>query len=351
MKLKHILRSKEFWALAALLLLLAASVLIDPNFFHIRIQPDTGMLYGSLIDIINRASEITIIAFGMTLVIAVTGGTDLSVGAVVALSGAVAVALIRGDTVMADNASAAPFALVIFLPLLVSAACGLWNGVLVAKAGIQPIIATLILMVAGRGMAQLITGARLLTTGYPPFLAIGRGNILAVPIPVWLWIAVLVVMLCVTKFTSLGMFVEAIGINRSASRYAGVNATGVIILAYVLTGICAGIAGLMYASRIGVADANNAGLNYELDAILAVVIGGTSMTGGKFSLVGTMIGSLIIRTIITMVYYFGIAAEATMVFKAAIVVAVILLQSEPVRRLFAQRKKNIAARPAHSEVA
>ncbi len=350
MKRNDFWHSKVFWALMALALLLVVSVLIDPNFFKLSVQRDTGMLYGSLVDIVNRASEIMIIAFGMTLVIAVTGGTDLSVGAVVALSGAVAVALIRGDTVMADNASAAPFGLVILAPLLVAAVCGLWNGLLVAKAGIQPIIATLILMVAGRGMAQLITGARLLTTGFPPFLAIGRGHFLSIPIPVWIWIAVLALMLLVTKFTSLGIFIEAIGINRSASRYAGVNATGVIILTYVITGVCAGVAGLMYASRIGVADANNAGLYYELDAILAVVIGGTSMTGGKFSLVGTMIGALIIRTIITMVYYFGIAAEATMVFKAAIVVAVILLQSAPVRQFFAQRKKG-AVKPAHSEVA
>ena len=206
--------------------------------------------------------------------------------------------------------------------------------------GIQPIIATLILMVAGRGIAQLITGARLLTTGYPPFMAMGRSYFLGLPLPVFLWAGVFVVIGLITKRTALGMFIESVGINASASRYSGVNAKNVKLLAYVISGVCAGFAGLIYASRIAVADANNAGLNYELDAILAVVIGGTSMAGGKFSLVGSMIGAMIIRTIITTVYYFGIAAEATMVFRASIVVVVIILQSEPVRAWFTRRRKS-----------
>lgn len=337
MNKERLFRSKVFWALVAWGLILLVSFLLNPDFFSIHFQTETGALYGSLIDIINRATEIIIIAFGMTLVIA-TGGTDLSVGAVVALSGAVSVALIRGDTIVADNASAMPFIVIIIVPLIVSAICGLWNGLLVSRMGIQPIIATLILMVAGRGIAQLITGARLLTTGYPPFLAIGRSYLLGLPLPVFLWIGVFVVIWFITKRTALGMFIESVGINPSASRYSGLNSKNVILLTYVISGICAGIAGLIYASRIGVADANNAGLYYELDAILAVVIGGTSMSGGKFSLAGSLVGALIIRTIITTVYYFGIAAEATMVFRASIVVVVIILQSEPVRAWMSRRK-------------
>ncbi len=165
---------------------------------------------------------------------------------------------------------------------------------------------------------------------------------LGLPLPVFLWIGVFAIIWFVTKRTALGMFIESVGINPSASRYSGLNSKNVILLAYVVSGICAGIAGLIYASRIGVADANNAGLYYELDAILAVVIGGTSMSGGKFSLAGSLVGALIIRTIITTVYYFGIAAEATMVFRASIVVVVIILQSEPVRARMSRRKQGKA---------
>jgi simple sugar transport system permease protein len=142
--------------------------------------------------------------------------------------------------------------------------------------------------------------------------------------------------------TAFGTFVESVGVNKSASRLSGISSDTVIIIVYTLTGLLAGIAGLIYSSRIMSNDSNNAGINYEMDAILAVVIGGTAMTGGKFSLIGTIIGSIIIRTIVTFVYYFGIVAEATMAFKALIIAVVIILQSEPVREYFARRSEKRA---------
>ena len=132
---------------------------------------------------------------------------------------------------------------------------------------------------------------------------------------------------------------ESVGINRSASRLSGINAKRVILIVFALTGLLSAISGLIYSSRIMSNDSNNAGLNYEMDAILAVVIGGTSMSGGKFSLAGTIIGSIIIRTIVTFVYYFGIVSEATMFFKAVIIAVIIVLQSEPVRNWFSKRSK------------
>ena len=148
--------------------------------------------------------------------------------------------------------------------------------------------------------------------------------------------------ICVSLFvrkTAFGTFVESVGINRSASRLSGINAQMIIFIVFALTGFLSGISGLIYSSRIMSNDSNNAGLNFEMDAILAVVIGGTSMTGGKFSLAGTVLGSIIIRTIVTLVYYFGIASEATMAFKAVIIAVVIVLQSEPVRNFFAKRTR------------
>jgi len=153
---------------------------------------------------------------------------------------------------------------------------------------------------------------------------------------------ILAVVLFVRR-TSFGMFVESVGINPNASRVSGLRSDTIIIIAYVLTGLLSGISGLIYSSRISSNDSNNAGLGYEMDAILAVVIGGTSMTGGKFSLLGTLVGSLIIRTITTLVLYFGVVSEAIMAFKALIIAVVIVLQSEPVRNAIAkQRSKRTA---------
>ena len=146
-------------------------------------------------------------------------------------------------------------------------------------------------------------------------------------------------MMIFVRKTAFGTFVESVGINRSASRLSGINAKRIIMIVFAITGFLSGIAGLIYSSRIMSCDSNNAGINYETDAILAAVIGGTNMAGGKFSLAGTIIGSLIIRTIVTFVYYFGISAEATMAFKALIIAVVIVLQSEPVRNAMAKRSQ------------
>ena len=161
--------------------------------------------------------------------------------------------------------------------------------------------------------------------------------------PIVIMTVVCVLMALFVRKTAFGTFVESVGVNRSASRLSGISADAVIMIVYSITGFLSGIAGLIYSSRIMSNDSNNAGINYEMDAILAVVIGGTAMTGGKFSLLGTLIGSIIIRTIVTFVYYFGIVAEATMAFKALIIAVVIVLQSEPVREYFARRSEKRAS--------
>ncbi len=160
------------------------------------------------------------------------------------------------------------------------------------------------------------------------------------PMPIVISAIVVAAVALFTRKTAFGTMVESVGINPSASRLSGINAKAVILIVFALTGLLSGIAGLIYSSRIMSNDSNNAGLNYEMDAILAVVIGGTNMSGGKFSLAGTVIGSIIIRTIVTFVYYFGIVSEATMAFKALIIAVVIVLQSEPAREWFAKRAKN-----------
>ena len=335
------MRSKLTWAVVAEALILLVCLIVRPDFFKISYQPSTGMLYGNLIDIVNRSSEITIIAMGMTMVIAL-GGTDLSVGALVAVAGAIALKFMRWDVTVYNTPgdyTVYPFVLAIVVPLLVCIAMGLFNGLLIAKGGMQPIIATLILMVCGRGIAQIVTNGKQFTTGYSPFRVIGQGSMFFLPTPIVITVIVIVCVSLFVRKTAFGTFVEAVGVNRSAARLSGINAQMVIFIVFALTGFLSGISGLIYSSRIMSNDSNNAGLNYEMDAILAVVIGGTSMTGGKFSLAGTVLGSIIIRTIVTLVYYFGIASEATMAFKAVIIAVVIVLQSEPVREAFAKRTR------------
>ena len=339
--LSAIMRSKITWAVIAEVLILIVCLIIRPDFFSISYQPASRMLYGNLIDIINRSAEITIIGMGMTMVIAL-GGTDLSVGALVAVSGALALKLMRWDPTnplyqTPGDYSVYPFILVIVVPLLVCLLMGAFNGMLVGQLKLQPIIATLILMVSGRGVAQITTNGKQFTTMYSPFRVIGQGSCLFLPTPIIIMVVVVAVVSIFVRKTAFGTFVESVGINPSASRLSGINSKVVILIVFAITGFLSGISGLIYSSRIMSNDSNNAGLNYETDAILSVVIGGTSMTGGKFSLAGTIIGSIIIRTIVTFVYYFGVASEATMAFKAMVIAVVIVLQSEPVRAWMAKR--------------
>ena len=344
LNLSVLMRSKVTWAVVAEVLILIVCLIVRPDFFSISYQPSTGMLYGNLIDIVNRSSEITIIAMGMTLVIAL-GGTDLSVGALVAVSGAIALKFLRWDVTVYNTPgdyTVYPFFLVLFVPLLVCIVMGLFNGFLIARWDMQPIIATLILMVCGRGIAQILTNGKQFTTGYSPFRVIGQGSFLFLPMPIIITAVVVILVSLFVRKTAFGTFVESVGINRKASRLSGINAQMIIFIVFALTGFLSGISGLIYSSRIMSNDSNNAGLNFEMDAILAVVIGGTSMTGGKFSLLGTFIGAIIIRTIVTFVYYFGIVAEATMAFKALIIAVVIILQSEPVRNYFSRLSESRA---------
>ena len=337
---ESIFKSKLAWAVIAELAILAVAGILRPDFFRIEYNATTGMFYGSIVDIINRSSEITIIAMGMTMVIAL-GGTDISVGALVAVAGAFALKLLRWDVTeypTPGDYTVYPFVLVILVPLAVCTLMGLFNGILIGKFKLEPIIATLILMVAGRGIAQIATNGKQFTTGYTPFRFIGQGSLFGLPFPIILAVVICTVVMIFVRKTAFGTFVESVGINPNASRVTGLKSSKIIIIVYTLTGFLSGVAGLIYSSRISSCDSNNAGVNYEMDAILAVVLGGTSMTGGKFSLTGTIIGSLIIRTITTLVYYFGITSESIMAFKAVIILVVIVIQSEPVRKRLAVRK-------------
>ena len=298
----------------ALVIILAVDRMVSPQFFDLRLQD--GRLFGSMIDVLNRGAPVALLSLGMVLVIA-TRGIDLSVGAVMAIAGAIAASL-------ADSHS---------LPLVLAAAlgtglvCGLWNGFLVAVLGIQPIIATLILMVAGRGIAQLITEGRIVTFTSPDLGWFGTGAIFGLPAPVVIAAGMLLLTGAVVRGTALGLLIEATGGNARASELAGVGTRLMIVAVYAWCGLCAALAGVISAADIMGADANNAGLWLELDAILAVVIGGTSLFGGRFSLLLAVVGALIIQAMNTGILLSGYPPELNLLVKAVVVLAVLLLQS------------------------
>jgi simple sugar transport system permease protein len=221
--------------------------------------------------------------------------------------------------------------------LAVAAACGLWNGLLVVKAGMQPIVATLILMVAGRGIAQLLTGGQIITVYFPPFHAIGSGYFAGLPIALWIAAALWLALQLLVSRTALGLFIRAIGGNPEAARVAGVRSGPITICVYTFCGLAAGLAGLIVSSNVKSADANNAGQLLELDAILAVTLGGTALTGGRFSLAGTVVGALMIQTLTSTIYSLGFPPQVNLVVKAALVFAVMLLQSPEFRALLVRR--------------
>ena len=324
--------------LAPQILTLLAVIALVSVFFPTFMSVDLagGRLVGSFVDVLKRGAPVALLAIGMTLVIA-TKGIDLSVGAVMAICGAAAAWAITNDLGLVGALAIA---------LGAGLVCGVWNGVLVAILGIQPIVATLILMVAGRGVAQMITEGRILTFSDAGLAWFGSGTFLTLPAPFVIWVLTGLAIGVLVRRTALGLLIEAIGINRSASALAGVNATVLLIAVYVASGLCAAIAGIVVAADIRGADANNAGLWLELDAILAVVIGGTSLLGGRFSIAASLLGALILQTIDTGILLAGFPSEFNLVIKAGLVVVILVLQSPRIAPRLARRIRRSRGAPA-----
>jgi ribose/xylose/arabinose/galactoside ABC-type transport system permease subunit len=320
--LKALNRSKILWPLVALAILLLFNLFFTPNFFRIEIME--GHLYGNLIDIIKNGAPIMLLAIGLTLVIA-THGIDISVGSVVAISAGVVAMLIGGDL---EGNTRFPIAFAMAVALLVCTSAGVWNGMLVSRIGMQPIVATLILFVAGRGIAMVTTNAMVIWLYAKPFAYLGQGYLLGLPFSIYIVAFLLLATFLATRKTALGMFIEAVGINPTATRFSGINSKNILLGVYAFSGFCAGVSGLIVCSTVMSADGNNAGNLFELDAILAVVLGGTSLNGGRFFLLGSMVGALIIQTLTTTIYAFNVPPEISQVVKALVVYGVSLLQSD-----------------------
>lgn len=342
--LKTLVRTPWFWGLVGIALLLTLNMIKDPTYLAIGVNPTTGLLTGNVLDILRVSAPIIMIALGMTFVIA-TKGIDLSVGSIMAVGGAAAMETLRA--VNEPNSFGAMFA-AIGVALLIGALLGVVNGLLVSVVGLQPFISTLVMMLAARGIARVITGGQNTNAANQPFQQISNGQVLGLPTSFVAAIAVVVVVALVMRRTALGLMIESIGVNPEASRLAGIRPRPILITVYVLSALLAAGGGLFTVSEVMTVDVSGTGYQMELDAILAVVIGGTSLAGGKFSILGSTVGALLIATLNKTVLFLGVSAAATPAFKAIVIVALCLLQSERVRGYFLQlgrrrTRKEVAA--------
>jgi ribose/xylose/arabinose/galactoside ABC-type transport system permease subunit len=295
----------KYGAIGALVVLVVVNALFTPNFA-------TAANFWS---VLLQVSTVLLVAIGMTLVIA-TGGVDLSVGSVMAVSASIAAVLLdRG------------IAVALFAALAGAVAIGALNGALVAYLRVQPIVVTLATLIAGRGLAQVISrDGQLVPINNPTFEALGQGHIGPIPTPVVLALVVVAAVAFILRATPFGRYVLAVGGNRSAARLAGVPVARTVVTVYAASGLLAGLAGLIVAARLSAADAAKIGLNMELDAIAAAVVGGTALTGGRATILGTVIGALIMQVIATSFNMLLVPYSWSLAFKAGIILVAVYLQ-------------------------
>lgn len=329
--MKKLLRNQLFWA-SLVLIVLVAVVLLNNQSASIGFS--NGKLTGPIIDLFIFVPPILMIAVGMTLVIA-TSGIDLSVGSVMAVAGAVSMQFLV-NSASPDTPGAALIA--VLLALVVGLACGMFSGFLVSVIKLQPFITTLIMMLAGRGIANMITGGKNAAGNSPAFNWISQGRVLGFPVGFLLALAILLIVVLLVRKTALGMSIEAVGINPRAAEMAGIRSGRILFMVYALSGLLAAVAGVFSVAYIGTVEVSSSGTGsgMEMDAILAVVIGGTSLAGGKFNLAGTTLGAFIITALNQVVVYLGVSSAAVPAFKALVIIFICILQSDRIHGWFSR---------------
>lgn len=347
-KLKKLASSQLIIPIIALFILVIFNLIRDPSFFSIGIKTNNlgnKVLTGNLISILNGASELVILAIGMTLVTSATKGQDISVGASAAIAGSVFVKILRANTITVP--------LILFAVLV--AACVaiifcLLNGVLIAKFNIQPMIASLILYTAGRPIAYWING------GATPnvesnLLGYLGGFIPGIPIPSPILIVILFVIIVnlLLKYTTLSLFIQSVGINERAAKQNGINPVFMKLLVFVILGICVALAGSMNVCRIGLINHEKILLDIEMDAILAVAIGGNSLSGGKFKLSGSILGAYIIQALTTTLYAMKVSSTDIKAYKAVVIIIIVVVGSPVAKEWFGKMIKKISTKNAKVE--
>lgn len=334
-------RSQLVVPLSALLLLVVYNLFRDISFFSIIIATNNdgnAVLQGNLISILDGASELAILAIGMTLVTASSRGQDISVGAVAAIAGSVFVSVLRGNEITL------PAMLVAFLAACLAAMlCGVFNGTLVSIFKIQPMIATLILFSAGRSIAYWINGGATPTVDGPLISYVGK-LIPGIPVPTPILIVIVfgILVSLILRFTNLGLYTQAVGINEKSAHLNGINAVWIKLISFMIIGVCAAIAGSISLCKIGLINHEKILLDIEMDAILAVAIGGNALSGGKFSLKGSVIGAYVIQALTTTLYAVKVPSTEVKAYKAIVIIAIVVFGSPILKSYFAQlRDKKI----------
>lgn len=346
-------RHQIFIPLAALLILIVFNLIADPSFFKITLgQNNSGdpILSGYLITILNNASELAILAIGMTLVTAASGGQDISVGATIAIAGSVILRILCGSAGPRPETMQAPIIVAFLVACVATMLFGAFNGVLVAYFKIQPMVATLIMFTAGRSIAAWINSNQLPVISDPVFGYFGN-YIPGIPIPTPVFIAVIcmIVIALVLKFTNLGLYVQSVGINSHSSRLNGLNPEFIKFITYVIMGLCVAVAGLIKVSRISTINYSVIAKDIEMDAILAVALGGNALGGGKFSMTASILGAYVIQFLTTTLYKFEVPSDALPAYKAIVVIILVVMSAPVVRENMGKLWKKIAPKKAVKE--
>lgn len=342
--LKKITRQQIFIPIAALLLLAVFNLICDPSFYQITLGYNNlghPVLSGYLITILDYGSELAILAIGMTLVTAASGGQDISVGATIAIAGSVILRVLCGRDTRPETLHA-PIIVAFLVACVVSMLFGAFNGVLVAYFRIQPMVATLILFTAGRSIAAWINNNELPIISEPSFAYFG-GFIPGIPVPTPFFIALgcVIITFLVLKFTNLGLYTQSVGINENSSRLNGLNPEFVKFLTFVLLGLCVAVAGLIKVSRLSTINYSVVAKDIEMDAILAVALGGNALSGGKFNMTASILGAYVIQFLTTTLYKFKVDSNALPAYKAVVVIALVVMSAPAVREWFTSLGKRL----------
>lgn len=351
--IKRLVRNQIFIPVAALLILVVFNFVADPSFFAITLSQNSAgdpVLSGNLINILDNASELVILAIGMTLVTSASGGQDISVGAAIALSGSVVLRVLCGTESRPETLQA-PIIVAFLVCCLVAMIFGAFNGALVAYFKIQPMVATLILFTAGRSIAAWINNNELPIISDASFGYFGN-FIPGIPVPTPIFIAVLcmIIIALVLRFTKLGLFTQSVGINSESSRLNGINPEFIKFITYVILGLCVAIAGFIKVSRFSTINYSVVAKDIEMDAILAVALGGNALSGGKFNMAASVLGAYVIQFLTTTLFKFNVISSALPAYKAVVVIILVVLSAPIVRdKLAALRKKLSAPKTAVKE--
>lgn len=342
-----LIHNQIFIPLAALLLLIVFNFICDPGFFKITLGQNAAgnpVLSGYLITILDYGSELTILAIGMTLVTAASGGQDISVGATIAICGSAMLRVLCGSNSRPDELQA-PIIVGFLVACIVGALCGAFNGVLVAVFKIQPMVATLILYTAGRSIAAWINNNELPIVNDTTFTYFGSfipG--IPIPTPVFIAVACMIVIWLVLKLTTLGLYTQAVGINPSSSRLNGLNPEVLKILAFVILGLCVAVTSLIKVSRLSTINYSVIAKDIEMDAILAVALGGNALGGGKFNMWASIIGAYVIQFLTTTLYKFNVSSDALSAYKAVVVILLVVFSAPTVREFFGKFFKKLTSK-------